>query len=149
MFEVNKALVQLNGTMAVQLINFLVLLWLMNRLLIKPIRRVIDERETRISSWIEEASDHNAQMTGMIEEYNSVIESNTREVHACQEELKERVKEEITREVSAAQDKASNLVADAEEDLIREVEKVREELMGRAEDLAREVVSKILGRAAA
>ncbi len=148
MLEVNKALIELNGTMAVQVINFLILVWLMNRLLVKPIGRVITKREGRISNWFKEAASHNAETTEMLEDYNRVIESTAREVSARQEEKREKVKEEVTREVSATSDRAAKLVSEAEENLKREVARVREELRGQADHLAIEVVSKVLGRAA-
>ena len=52
------ALISINETLIVQLLSFLVFLFLINRVMIRPLRSVIDEREdfvTRVRKEIEDA----------------------------------------------------------------------------------------------
>ena len=44
-------------TVIAQLLNFLVLVWLLKRFLFKPIQHAIDERERKITSQLRDAED--------------------------------------------------------------------------------------------
>ena len=48
-------------TVIAQILNFLVLVWLLKRFLYKPVLNAIDEREKKIASELEDAAIHKAE----------------------------------------------------------------------------------------
>ncbi|HEY4789048.1 MAG TPA: hypothetical protein VIH57_23530, partial [Bacteroidales bacterium] len=56
-------------TVAAQLINFLVLVWLLKRFLYKPVLKAIDEREKRIVMQLQEAENKKAEADREREEF--------------------------------------------------------------------------------
>jgi len=43
-------MISINATLVLQVINFLVLIWILNRILFKPILKIMEEREKHIAS---------------------------------------------------------------------------------------------------
>lgn len=56
-------------TIVIQLVNFLILVWLLKRFLYKPILRAIDEREKHIANQIKDAEKSKAEANSLMEEY--------------------------------------------------------------------------------
>ncbi|MBW2324509.1 MAG: ATP synthase F0 subunit B [Deltaproteobacteria bacterium] len=43
-------MISINATLIVQIINFLVLIWILNRILFRPIFKIVEERKSVIQS---------------------------------------------------------------------------------------------------
>jgi F-type H+-transporting ATPase subunit b len=57
-------------TLVAQIINFLILLWLLNKFLYKPVLKALDERETRIASIISDAESVKLNAMKELDEYS-------------------------------------------------------------------------------
>ncbi|NLD94685.1 MAG: hypothetical protein GX639_18675 [Fibrobacter sp.] len=58
-------------TLVAQIINFLILLWLLNKFLYKPVLKSLDEREARIASTISDAESVKLNAMKELEEYSA------------------------------------------------------------------------------
>jgi F-type H+-transporting ATPase subunit b len=95
-----------------QVINFLVLLFILKRVLYKPIREIIEKRRSLIQQRIEEAEKIKKEAIGLKENYQHEI------------------------------DKLHELKSQMLEKMIEEVEQERKKLIGRAEEEAARVIEK-------
>ncbi len=140
-------MVSLDGSVIIQIINFLILIWALNAVLYKPIRRILSQRNEKISglsSGIEQSEQDAVEKdlalkTGIKQaRENGLRDKEALESDAHQEE---------TKLIEKINEKARVDLADIRERIAREVEEARlallEEIDGYAEDISR----RILGRA--
>ncbi|MDT8442943.1 MAG: hypothetical protein RQ722_01530 [Desulfuromonadales bacterium] len=99
-------------TVAAQLVNFFILVYLLKRFLYNPIVQHMNEREEKIKNRLQEASDKSEQAEQKIEEYRSK-----------QRELEEQSEEKLSQADRAAQKRKKEMLDHARE----EVENKRQE----------------------
>ena len=63
-------MIDINISLLIQLINFIVLLIILNFILFKPIRQIMQEREQGISSALGDAKNAQERMQKLLDDYN-------------------------------------------------------------------------------
>ena len=146
MLEVNKALVEINGTFVIQLLSFLFLVWLMNRWMFRPLSRTMKEREERITGWFEKADLQRNRMEERLAEYDRRLDDRRREIMANQDSLKEETLREAEGVTRDAEEKGSAIVERVSSELAAETERIKDELTREAGPLSRAIAERLLGR---
>jgi len=132
-----------------QALNFLVLLWLMKRFLFKPILRVIDEREARISGQLASAEAMKIEAQKQQVEYEEKIGNIDRERAAMMKEAEGEARAESERLLREAREAAENFSAKRRE--AEEIEELalRQEINRRTRDevfaIARKALTALAG----
>jgi F-type H+-transporting ATPase subunit b len=113
-------------TFIMEVVNFLILVWIMNRILYKPVRRIINERQAALERIRAEAERLQSEATGLRQEYQGRLASwNTEKT-----ELRHQLQGEIAVE-------RQRLTATLEEELAGMRDKARVAEERRAEEMAR------------
>ena len=139
-------MISINATLIVQMIQFLILLYILNRIMIKPIMKLITEREQHIEK-INEDIQHTKEETERL-----VSESISREKDAGKEaanqasQLKQEGKNEVATFIEEAQKEALSVGEEAMTNVTAEIEKVRPTLKDEADALVDELAEKVVGR---
>jgi len=145
----NIALISINETMLVQLVSFLVFLFIINRIMFQPLRKTMTEREEYIDGLkvdIIEADQSLDDVKRQIEVSEATVrkeafrmrESLVDEANATAEEIFDRVREDIDAQRAEAEQYVEGQVAQAKQHL---------ETESRA--LAASIMEKVLGRSIA
>ncbi len=136
-------------TLALQILNFLVLVWLLQRFLYRPARRVIEERRARARAALAEArklQEEAAAKEAELEERARALEAERKKLR---EELRSELEAERARLLEAAREEARAILARArealEEERRRTLEELRGELAGLATGLARRILEELRG----
>jgi len=139
-------LIDIDATVIVQFVLFLVLFAVANRFLFQPYLRLRERRRAGIEGAREEADRMTAEADAKLASYEKAI-AQARE-RAGDEGRKIRL-EGIAHErevTSAARAQAQTAIDEAQATMRRETEAARAQLMPQAEALARAISSKLLGR---
>ena len=139
-------MISINATLVVQVIQFLILAFILNRIMIQPIFKLIQEREGHIENVQKEAVNIEEESERLANEYLE------KEMQARREAEKERAR--LRQEALA---EAGNFIREAEKKMLSErekvdgsvkaeIEKVRPTLRGEAEALVGELAEKVIGR---
>ncbi|MCD6586803.1 MAG: ATP synthase F0 subunit B [Desulfobacteraceae bacterium] len=140
-------MVSVNGSVIIQIINFLILIWALNAVLYKPIRRILSQRNEKISglaSGIEQSEQDSVEKelalkTGIKQaRENGLMDKEALENEARQEE---------TKLIEKINEKARMDLADIRERIAREVEEARLALLKEIDGYAEDISRRILGRA--
>jgi len=133
---------------ALQTINFVVLAWLLNRFLFKPVRGVIAKRQEAIQTSMREAEAKKAEGERVIEEYRAKFAGIASEAEQAREQAlaaaaKEarRVREDAARQAQAEVERAKGEVG-------RERVEALRTLAERAAELATSIAGRLLAEAA-
>ena len=138
-------MISLNATLFIQVVNFLLLMWILNRLLFGPIVRAIEEREEKIRRLLKNTEEISSQAQSVKEDY----EKKMKQAHVKAFEAKEK---ERTEGVEGAERAVKKALSEAEKSLTEtrgvvtlEAERAREEFGSLSQEISREIYRKILG----
>ena len=136
-------------TLALQTVNFLIVVWLLSRFLYRPIRRVIEEREAADRKASEAAEEKVEAAEKMRREY----EARRAELAEAQRRKEAKLHAEMERErdalLEAARTEATKLVDEARERIGREREDALDDLGEQIAALAGDLARKALGEGGA
>ena len=136
-----------DGSTFIQLINFLVLLWILNLVFFKPIRKVLIQRKEKITG----LEDGVEKLAKEVVEKDNAFENGLKEARVKGLKEKETFIEEASGEekeiIEKINKKAQAKLAEIKKQVAEETEKARVELEKDIENYARGIGEKILGRA--
>ncbi len=142
----NIALVSINETLVVQLIGFLIFLFVINRIMFRPLRNVMAERQSHIEHIRQDivaAGKKFESLTNQIEEQEAAVKMEAYMQKKKLEEAGSRQAEEIfastRKEIDAARDKAHKKVAG-------QVLEAKKYIQKESETLVISVIEKVLNR---
>jgi len=136
-------------TVIAQVINFLILVWLLKRFLYRPILNAIDAREKRIADKIADADakEAEAQKQREVYQYKNEVFDQQRNTHM--NEMMEAVKTERAQLLDTARQESEDLRGRLEQALRNEQHSLNEELSRRAREevfaIARKTLSDLAG----
>jgi len=134
-------------SVSIQIVNFLFLIFALNLLLFRPIRRVLKERRDKIRGV--EAAIENAGRT--VQEKNAAFDKAIRDARAKglkeKEALVKQAEEEERRQIESINSKAVAEMEDIRRKIGADAERARQDLQPQVGAFAQEITQKILGRA--
>jgi F-type H+-transporting ATPase subunit b len=138
--------ISVDWTLGLQFVNFIVLLLILNKLLYKPLQKIIAERREVIESSHQKGRDLESQIEAKMLEYQNQIDAARAEANVKRGELKETAVEQETSILTEARGKAGAKLQHIKSQVAIEAAEAGELLKKQAEGLAGQIASKILGR---
>jgi F-type H+-transporting ATPase subunit b len=139
-------LINLDKTLILQMINFLILLWILNKLIYKPILGVLDRRKNRIRQFERTVQDWETQASQQWDAYQKDLQEARLQANLERERIVGEGKEAQRKLLEEVRDEAMRLGEDTRQRIDDEVAKARDLLKNQAEGIAVEMAEKILGR---
>ena len=141
-------MIDINLTIVIQVVQFLLLLFVLNRFLFRPTINLIEEREQKITTWKEETKNFHESMQERLQSYeNQIVEAKV-DAQAQQELVTEELQKEEDKKLDAVSEEAVRIVVSTREKLQEETELLRGQLREQAEEMSQLVAEKVLGRKA-
>ena len=142
----NVALISINETVIFQLISFLVFLFIINRVMIRPLQGVMNERE----SHVEKIKLNITEVEKDIEELGLQIEAEESAVRQSALELKQELQQAGDAEAAgifdATKQEIDGLKEAADRQLEAQLGEARKSIQDEAESLALNIMEKVLSR---
>jgi len=138
--------IQLDYTLLIQMGNFLVLLWLLNKFLYKPILGVLDERRRRMEASERSVREFQERASIQWEQYQAELQKAKSAAAAEKEKLKAEGTEAERKLLEQARLEASRSVEESRKILEEQLQQARQALRAQADTLGLEMAEKILGR---
>jgi F-type H+-transporting ATPase subunit b len=140
--------VDIDGTVFVQGGLFLLLCLILNFLLFKPWLRVRDLRTVRIDGALERSKEVLLEANTLEEQYAMSLKSAREKAMGTRSEQRAAAEQEEAGVVGRARIEAAATLEQTRKELEKDAATARTSLSGRVDSLAKDVVAKILGRAA-
>ena len=134
-------------SLLVQIANFLIIIWVLNIILYRPIRNILIQRKEKVTSLeqnIEKLSEDTAEKDGAY--LSGIKDARVRGLNEKEALLKEGSEEE-KRIIEQINQKAQANLAEVREKITKEAQNVRESLNKEIDTFANAISEKILGRA--
>lgn len=140
-------MIDINYTILVQLANFVVLIFVLNAILIKPMMKHLAERDDKIGSSHDQAKANAQKAENLLAEYEAgLADARMKASHAYNSIQQEGLAEQRTK-LADAREKAQEMMAKAVAEINAEAGKARKTLEAEMEKLPKDIASKLLGRA--
>lgn len=124
------------GALLFQVINFLLLLYLLNRLLFKPLLKTLDERQARISQGLKDAEQAARDRELARAEREAALDEARREAQSMVARASKIAEDSRNEIVAAARSEAERVTARAREEIVAEKERAMAEIREQVADLA-------------
>jgi F0F1-type ATP synthase membrane subunit b/b' len=135
-----------DGTLLLHLLMVAVMVFVLNRTLLKPINQILSEREKQISGRLKEAEAMSAETDEKIQRYNSALREARGEGYRLLEKERAAAIKEKDEKVRQYREETSKTVAAQLEKTRQQEQKVREELESQAAVVGDLISSQILRR---
>ena len=139
-------MIELNWTLLVQLITFLLSVWILNLILFRPVLSILSVRSARISEAQDKAKGLIAKGEGLLADYEVRMRNTKIEAMALKTEIRKEAAEESGRLIDGARSQAESIVGEIRASISTELERVRQDLEPELGSLANEIAERILGR---
>ena len=140
------ALISINETLIFQVVSFLIFLFIMNRILFRPLRRIMTERETYIENVQKDIIDAQNQfedLTHQIQKQEKAVRNEAFKQQAKLETAGNQQAAEILtsvrKEINASKEKARK-------DIDRQIAAARKHIQKEAEALSKSIIETVLHR---
>jgi len=142
----NVALISINETLVVQLISFLIFLFVINRVMFRPLRRSMQEREHYIEGIrmdIREAEKKLEKTMQEARDEDAAVRNAGRQMMA---EMEKQGNAEAGKIITRARQEIDGLGSKARQEINAQIADVRKTIVAEAEKLSLSVMEKVLGR---
>ena len=127
-----------------QVVNFLLLLYLLNRFLFKPVLKLLDEREARIRKGLEDAEAAARDRELAKAEREAALDEARREAHEMVARANKIAEDSRAEILAEAKDQSEKITARAREEITAEKDKAMAELRATVADLALDAAGRLV-----
>ena len=142
----NTALISINETLLVQVASFLIFLFVMNRLMFRPLRKTMDDRSRYVSDLEQDIDDAERDITRYSREIEKQRAAARAEANGVTKELEEKGNQEAQRIVDTAVKEISVLKEATEKEIDAQVSEARKHLQKESEALSLQIMENVLDR---
>jgi len=139
-------MVEINLTIIIQVVQFLILVYLLNRLLFKPTSQTMDERQSKIVAWEEKTRTLQESARAKIASYEKELEKARAKAQKEQKQMSIELSQKEEEKLQALFDEAAQMVAVTKQAVKEETERLKQELSQQAQEMSQMVTEKVLGR---
>lgn len=138
-------MLDLNITLIFQLINFIIAIFFLNILLIRPIREIIKKRNALMDYLANEADAFHSDALNKLQDYEKQLAETRQMGNKTREEGKAAGLEELQAILGTAQQSAKKLLEDNRDQLHNQAEQALSELRDGIDDFSTKLGNKLLG----
>jgi len=142
----NIALITINETLFVQLISFLLFLFIINRLMFRPLRKVISDRDAYIATLKQEITDQQNELQKISKKIRDKEQKILREAHGIVIKQEDAANLEAAGIIDATHHEIESLKAKTTKEINDRIMEVGDQLQHESEDLVLRIMEKILDR---
>lgn len=140
-------MIELDGTLVLQFVNFMILMVVLNALLFKPLRAALKARKETIEGSKAKVQDIDEQVQAQIARYEAQLQEARQQGSQERSALRKTGQQEEVRILGEANRSAAERLQTITAQIQDEANSARQALRGETEALAKEIAGKVLGRA--
>lgn len=142
----NIALISINETLIVQVISFLIFLFIINRIMFRPLRNVMDERKSHIDRIQQDIANAHSEYEVLTDQIQ-VRENDVRnEASEQRQQLTAKGQQQAADIITSARGEISAMKTEAEKEVDLQIAAARKRVQMEAEDLSKKIVATVLHR---
>lgn len=141
-----EALLSINETIIVQLLSFLIFLYIINRVMFRPLRGLMKKRADHVSKIRSDVTAADHEYEQIINQINTSEAAVRSEAIAQRQKLEKAGAGEASEIIASARNDIADLKKKMDVELATQISRAREHIKSESDTLAMTVMEKILGR---
>jgi F-type H+-transporting ATPase subunit b len=137
-------MIELNVTLLVQMVNFLILLTVLNLILYRPIRGVIKRRSEKLAADMNDVEKFNEQARQKLDDYEQSLQEARKEAGDIRGEYRSEGAEQEKQIVDQARSEATRELEEARKQLREQRETAEKTLLSEVDQYAEKVAQKVM-----
>jgi F-type H+-transporting ATPase subunit b len=142
----NVALISINETLVVQLISFLIFLFVINRIMFRPLRRTMQEREHYVEGIRMEIQEAEKKLEQTMQDARDEAAAVRKAGQQMINEMEKQGGEEAGRIIAMAREEIAGMGHEARQKVDAQIADARKTIVAEADKLSLNVMEKVLGR---
>ena len=142
----NVALISINETLIFQVISFLIFLFIINRIMFRPLRKVMNERETYIENVQKDIVTAENQFEDLTNELQAQENAVRDEAFKQKEQLEATGNQQAAEIMASARKEINALRAEAQKEVNAQISAARKHVQKESEGLAKQIIETVLYR---
>ena len=142
----NIALLSINETLIVQLISFLIFLFVINRVMIRPLRDTMDDRIKHVEDMKQGIVDAETKYDELLEQIRQRTSALRQEAFAVNEKLEEAGKQKALELIAATREEIAQLKKQATGEIDLQIQEAKQYIHNESETLSVTIMEKVLNR---
>lgn len=135
-----------DGTIFIHIALILIMIWILNRTLFKPINRILEARDQLINGKSVEAQKITREAEEKSTRYEQSLRESRAESYRAVEETRTRALSLRQQEIDSVKEEVTNKVATEKASLEKQVSQAKTQLESNAQTMAQKIISNILRR---
>lgn len=131
--------------LVVQIFHFILIVYLLNRLLYRPVLNMLNERTRRIQESLQDAEQVKAQLARAKQDYEAELARARQEASAILAQAQERAKVQEQEILAQARQEAERLRSEAREQAVQERDQLLRDLKSQMAELVTLTAARVLG----
>ena len=137
-------MISINYAFILVILNFILLLIVLNKILYKPIKKFLIERQKKIASDMDNAEASKLEAEKLVQEKESELKASAEDVRKMKKAATRDAESQATVIVRNAKDQEKKILKDTEEQLVHEKDKVMKEIEGELTEMVTNLSAKFL-----
>jgi len=139
-------MITIDITMIIQIINVLILIVIMNAVLYKPVRSILDQREKRLAGMEGDIENFNKNAKLRLQEFDQKMNDARRQSKSKLDEVRQQVQTAMNEKIAAIRSESDAMKSEQLAKIKDEMATAQKELKGEVEGFAAVMAEKVLGR---
>lgn len=139
-------MIDIDISMVYQLINFLFLIWILNIILYKPIRKILRERQEKLGALEADIKGLTEEVEAKKQEMQVLVQAARSEGYSRKEELKSQGLTTESAIISEVSKKTESEIGKVKSEIASSIDQARQALKTQVAEFSRSLAEKILGR---
>ncbi len=136
----------LNATLIIQVISFLILVWLLVKILYRPFLSFLDERSQKIHNMLQEARESQQRTEDNFKDSKAQLKKTKEEVLKLKGLAEKQSDEHRQKVLQEAKEEARHIIARSKEDIDRRTREVKRDIKKEIGDFSVSIAEKILDK---
>ncbi|MCF8029703.1 MAG: ATP synthase F0 subunit B [Desulfohalobiaceae bacterium] len=137
-------MIELNATLLIQMVNFLILLAILNLILYRPIRGIIKRRSEKLAADMNDVEKFNEQAEKKLHDYEQSLQEARTEAGAIRNEYRGEGSEKEKEIVDQAKQEAAQELEESRKQLRQQREGAQQKLLQEIDQYAEKVAQKVM-----
>jgi F-type H+-transporting ATPase subunit b len=139
-------MISIDYTLIIVILNFLLLLILLNKILYKPLSKFLTERQARIASDLSDAQESKTAAEEMLKKQEEELKRTAQEIRKMKEKAKKDAEKIGDGILKQARESEKAILIDTEKQLVSEKQKALQAIESELGDVISTLASKVIGK---
>ncbi len=139
-------MVSVDYSLILVILNFIVLMWLLNKFIFQNVKKFLKQRQEKIATELKETEDARIELQGLVEKKEAELKKADVEIRAERKRVLDKAETQADQILKEAKDKEKEVLQESKQELLSQKSKIVHDISDEVAVLVAKVSEKIIGQ---